>query len=87
MINLSVLYKKQENKEKNHSYSYTKKDQLKEELLSLLYALGYTFTSNFSIQLPNEEKILIKYDCKDAVVELKWINNQIFLDTGTSFVL
>lgn len=87
MINLSVLYKKEEDKEKNHAFTYTKLDQLKEELLLLLHTLDYTFTHDFVLRLPNEDKIVFKYDCKDVVVELKWINNQIFLDTGTSFVL
>jgi hypothetical protein len=87
MISVSVVYKNPEDKDKNHAFSYNKLSQLQQEITDLLYIIGYKFDHNFKLKLPNEDNIVVKYETKEAVIEMKWINNRIYLDTGTSFVL
>jgi len=87
MINVSVVYKNPEDKEKNHAFSYNNLSQLKQEITDLLYITGYKFESDFKLNLPDEDNIFVKYDTREATIEMKWINNRIYLDTDTSFVL
>jgi hypothetical protein len=87
MISVSVVYKNPSDKEKNHSFSYNSMSQLKQEVIDLLYIMGYKFDSSFKLNVPNENNIVVKYETKEASIELKWINNKIFLDSNIPFTM